>query len=82
MTIEDDFATETSARLFDEREVRPLDLKRELGLTFGYLYDFGDDWHHTITFEQLLALDVAPRQASCVGGARTLPPEDVGGLGG
>jgi hypothetical protein len=40
---EDESATETSARLFDETEVRLLDFGREPGVSFTYLYDFGDD---------------------------------------
>jgi hypothetical protein len=78
----DDWGHETSARTFDEREVRLLDLDREPGLTLTYLYDFGDDWHHTVEIETLLALDEAPRAATCVAGARARPPEDVGGVPG
>lgn len=77
-----DWATDTSSRTFDEREVRLLDFDREPGLSFTYLYDFGDDWHHTIEIEKLLALDTPPRLASCIDGACARPPEDVGGVGG
>lgn len=52
-------------------------------LTYGtdpvrYRYDFGDDWEHTLEFEELLPSDEGsyPR---CVGGAGACPPEDVGG---
>jgi hypothetical protein len=75
----DDGGYERSARTFDEREVRLLDLDREPGLTFTYLYDFGDDWRHTVEIEALLSLDEAPRAATCIAGARARPPEDVGG---
>jgi hypothetical protein len=43
----EDGAFEDDARVFDEREVRLRDFDREPGTTFTYLYDFGDDWHHT-----------------------------------
>jgi len=79
---EDEWATETSARLFDETEVRLLDFGREPGVSFTYLYDFGDDWHHTVEIERLLALDIAPRAGACIDGARARPPEDVGGVPG
>ncbi len=72
---------EGDPRAFDEREVRLRDSQGP-GTAFGYLYDFGDDWHHTVEIEQLLALDAIPKQASCVAGARARPPEDVGGLPG
>ena len=41
--------------MFDEREVRLRDFDREPGTAFTYLYDFGDDWHHTVKIEKLLA---------------------------
>ncbi len=55
-------------------------------LTYGtdpvrYRYDFGDDWDHTVEFEELLPADDGsyPR---CVAGAGACPPEDVGGTSG
>ena len=51
-------------------------------LTYGtdpvrYRYDFGDDWEHTLEFEELLPADegIYPR---CVAGAGACRPEDVG----
>jgi hypothetical protein len=70
------------ARAFDETGVRLLDFTRSEGLSFLYVYDFGDNWKHVIQFERLLALDPAPRSASCIDGARARPPEDVGGVHG
>lgn len=52
------------------------------GISFQYIYDFGDNWTHKVTFEKLLAITPAPKTASCTGGARCCPPEDVGGPGG
>jgi hypothetical protein len=75
----EDGGHERSARTFDEREVRLLDFDREPGLTFAYLYDFGDDWRHTIEVEAFLALDEVPRAATGIAGARARPPEEVGG---
>lgn len=45
---------------------------------FGYEYDFGDGWEHTIQVEQVLPAlgPVTPRLLS---GARSCPPEDCGG---
>lgn len=46
-----------------------------------YRYDFGDDWEHTLEFEELVPVDggAYPR---CVAGAGACPPEDVGGTHG
>ena len=71
-----------SPRAFDESEVRLLDFDRGRGVTFSYLYDFGDCWRHTIEIGQPLALDVPPKVGACVAGARARPPEDVGGVDG
>ena len=55
-------------------------------LTYGtdpvrYRYNFGDDWEHTLEFEEIVADDggAYPR---CVDGAGACPPEDVGGTHG
>jgi len=73
---------EGDARRFDETEVRLLDFSRGEHVGFVYLYDFGDDWEHTVEFERLLVLEPAPRVATCSDGARARPPEDVGGVDG
>jgi hypothetical protein len=73
---------EDDARSFDESEVRLRDFDRSEGLSFLYIYDFGDNGEHAVAFERLFALDPAPRAASCSGGARARPPEDVGGVPG
>jgi len=50
--------------------------------SFGYLYDFGDDWEHTLRIEKVLAADPAARYPTCVAGANACPPDDVGGAPG
>lgn len=72
---------EGDARSFDEGAVRLRDFHFHYGggPAITYLYDFGDDWRHTVKFEKLLAEDPAPKTASCIDGARCCPPEDVGG---
>jgi hypothetical protein len=78
----EDGGFEGGPRVFDDREVRLSDFAPASDVSFSYIYDFGDDWRHTIAFEQLLALDAAPKTAGCVAGQRARPPEDVGGVGG
>jgi hypothetical protein len=45
-----------------------------------YVYDFGDDWRHTVTCEEILPR--ASRYPRCVAGARRCPPDDCGGIRG
>jgi hypothetical protein len=49
---------------------------------FGYEYDFGDSWHHTIEIEDVLDERDDDRWARCLVGARACPPEDCGGTEG
>ena len=71
-------------RTFEAAGVRIQDFTfyRGAGIEFEYVYDFGDNWTHKVTFEDLLAISPAPKTAVCTGGARCCPPEDVGGPGG
>jgi Plasmid pRiA4b ORF-3-like protein len=71
---------ENDPQTFDQR-FRLRDLEGP-GTVFGYVYDFGDNWRHTVEIEECLALDLAPTQATCIAGARARPPEDVGGVSG
>ena len=47
-----------------------------------YLYDFGDDWEHTILLEKILPKEASVSFPRCVGGRRKRPPEDCGGAWG
>lgn len=71
----------------EDREV--LNARREIvqkhvydeNIVFTYVYDFGDDWQHTIT---LLKIDASTSDPAplCIDGARGCPQEDVGGIWG
>lgn len=74
--------TDDDARVYDAQEVRMRDFSRNPGVTFTYVYDFGDNWRHTVTIEKLVAAMPAPKKPSCIDGARCCPPEDVGGTSG
>ena len=52
------------------------------GEQFSYLYDFGDCWKHTITFEKSESASKIFEYPLCIDGAQSCPPEDCGGLGG
>jgi hypothetical protein len=65
----------------DERGV-PLDtLVAKAGDTLRYVYDFGDDWQHTITVEEVFARGDLTSPL-CIDGKRACPPEDCGGVPG
>ena len=57
----------------DLRDERSATL-RDLPQTFGYLYDFGDSWHHDIE-----NLGPGGPEPGCVDGQGACPPEDCGG---
>jgi len=79
LEIPDDFQ-----QAFDAGPVRlrDFDFDHDGKLSFIYTYDFGDSWRHTVTLEKLLAIKPAPKAATCIEGARSCPPEDVGGTHG
>ncbi len=60
----------------DLRDERSATL-RDLPATFGYLYDFGDSWHHDIE-----NLGPGGPEPGCVDGSGACPPEDCGGSAG
>ncbi len=72
---------EDDPQVFEQTDVRLRDFSRS-GTRFNYLYDFGDNWMHTVELEQWLSLDAAPKKAQCVDGSGARPPEDVGGIPG
>lgn len=47
-----------------------------------YIYDFGDDWQHTVKFEKILDRDKNVQYPLCLTGKRACPPEDCGGIWG
>jgi len=45
-----------------------------------YLYDFGDDWAHTIKLEEVLPAETGVNYPRCIKGKRNSPPDDCGGI--
>lgn len=54
------------------------DIFKKKGQTFTYIYDYGDDWTHTITLEEIDKFNIAP-SAKLLAGKGACPPEDCGG---
>ncbi|MDP8969416.1 MAG: plasmid pRiA4b ORF-3 family protein, partial [Actinomycetota bacterium] len=62
-----------------EDKVRLDEVLVDVGDTLFYVYDFGDDWHHTIRLEAVVAHDGGVPRAVCTAGRRPGPAEDCGG---
>jgi len=50
--------------------------------TADYLYDFGDDWEHTVVLEKILPRETGIKYPVCIAGEKACPPEDCGGTDG
>jgi len=62
---------------------RLVDLIKQKGRTFRYLYDFGDSWEHEVVLEEShFYLPELRAGLGCLEGERACPPEDVGGMPG
>jgi len=46
---------------------------------FTYVYDFGDNWRHTVKLEALVAAEAGATYPRLISAERACPPEDVGG---
>lgn len=65
--------------IIDERRVQMHKALNRIS-HFGYLYDFGDSWQHTITVERISPPPEHPRGCAFIeAGERAGPPEDAGG---
>lgn len=54
------------------------DIFKKKGQTFTYIYDFGDDWKHKITLEEIDNKNTS-KFPKLIAGKGTCPPEDCGG---
>ena len=51
----------------------------DIGITAKYLYDYGDDWWHSVELEGYFKREKKIKYPVCIDGARACPPEDCGG---
>ncbi|HQT37848.1 MAG TPA: plasmid pRiA4b ORF-3 family protein [Acidocella sp.] len=72
-------------RTFEASEIRLQDLtfprEEDSTLSILYEYDFGDDWQHDLILRRIPRENGA-KYPRCIAGARSGPPEDVGGASG
>ncbi|OLM27913.1 hypothetical protein Ae717Ps2_7131 [Pseudonocardia sp. Ae717_Ps2] len=73
-----DPAWDLGDRTHDEQAVTLAQLF-QVGQEADYVYDFGDNWHHTLTVTALTTAEPAVRYPRCIDGRGACPPEDVGG---
>jgi hypothetical protein len=66
-------------KIEDERKITLEALARQDIRTFGYVYDFGDDWQVAIVVESAAPAHAKAVYPRVVGGARAGAPEDCGG---
>lgn len=63
--------------LLNSKKIKLKD-KLPLKQKFGYVYDFGDNWEHTLTVEKILDNEDVALAPVCLEGERAGPPEDCG----
>lgn len=67
-------------RVIDEDTAAIADYFSENTSTATYLYDFMDNWQHTIGFVELTDAEDQEIYPICDGGVGTCPPENIGGI--
>jgi len=71
-----------SADFIEDSDVRLEDLITRRGRKFKYIYDFGDDWTHTLKVEKIEPRTEGGKLPFCMDGQRACPPEDCGSIQG
>lgn len=69
-----------SERHRDDRAFQISHLLKETGDECEYMYDFGDDWRHTLRLQEVVSSKTFASVPVCTGGEGACPPEDVGGV--
>jgi hypothetical protein len=77
-----DLGLRVSPSLEDEAAVALSDLLHRGVRSFTFIYDFGDDWRHLVTVEELQCAEEGVSYPRLVSGRHACPPEDCGGLPG
>jgi hypothetical protein len=67
----------------DARKARLIDVVEDTGAkTLSYIYDFGDNWEHTIKIERIAPAAPGAVYPNLLDATGNCPPEDVGGYPG
>lgn len=65
-----------------QEEVQLQRFFNEPGDNMSYVYDFGDNWEHSIKLEKILNREANTVYPRCIKGRCSTPPEDMGGYWG
>ena len=65
---------------YNEFETKLTDFFKEIGDKIEYVYDFGDNWEHTIKLEKILDKEDDKNYPFLVTGKKMAPFEDSGGI--
>jgi Plasmid pRiA4b ORF-3-like protein len=68
--------------IIDEGHTKVSDILTTPGDSMLYVYDFGDNWRHSVVLEKILPASAMMVGPVCIAGERHCPPEDVGGVPG
>ncbi len=68
--------------IIDESRTKISDILTTPGDSVLYVYDFGDNWRHSVVLENILPASATMVRPVCLAGERHCPPEDVGGVPG
>lgn len=71
-------APDPELHMVDERGVKLRTVAPRPGSRITYEYDFGDSWRHLIEVVEVATGEPGPPR--CLGGSRSCPPEDCGGI--
>jgi hypothetical protein len=63
----------------DEKEFKLCQVVQAENIRFTFLYDFGDEWEHSVLVEKILPKEPDVKYPICIDGKRACPPEDCGG---
>ncbi|MDH4201379.1 MAG: plasmid pRiA4b ORF-3 family protein [Phycisphaerae bacterium] len=65
--------------VLDERKAKLTDLVGHVKDRFVYVYDYGDNWEHTVELVEIKEPQKGVKYPVCLDGQRACPPEDCGG---
>lgn len=68
-----------SEGVLDERKAKLTDLVGRVKDRFVYVYDYGDNWEHTVELVEIKEPQKGVKYPVCLDGQRACPPEDCGG---
>jgi hypothetical protein len=66
----------------NSRDIKLNKILFEEGMHIEYEYDFGDGWQHDIWLQNIYEENADSQVPRCIGGMRSAPPEDCGGIHG